>query len=66
MVGTEGANQSIDIEFYGVGARIAFGQEAIAGLDVGERGGHGVVPSVGFRSQFGHERNATQPDEPDS
>jgi hypothetical protein len=31
----------IDIKFNCVGARIAYGQEAIAGLDTGEGGGHG-------------------------
>ena len=45
MVGTEGANQSIDIEFYGVGAHVADCQEGVALLDVGEGGGHSYAAS---------------------
>jgi len=45
MVGTEGANQSIDIEFYGVGAHVADCQEGVALPDVGEGGGHGAIMS---------------------
>ena len=41
VVGTKGANEAIDIEFDGVGAYVADGQEGVSVPDVGESGGHG-------------------------
>jgi hypothetical protein len=43
MVRTEGADQSIDIEFDRVGALVADGQEGVALSDMGEGGGHGFT-----------------------
>ena len=42
MINAKGSDQSIDIEFDGVGAFVADREEGVALLNVGESGGHGV------------------------